>query len=281
MSKEITSKTKRLARILTLLQKAPVSVPDLAARFGVSIRTIQRDMGLLQQAQFPVLSPRQSLYELAEGFSLEAANLSAAQAALFIMASDVARQIGEDFAPLPAQIARRFLPPSFENCVFGATKYDFAATQETAIMLLKCIKYHCTLRVYLKDLKKNRTLYPYVLLRLYDKWHVACVTPGRETACYALDNIGHFSLRQDDSTTTGFAQFRPILFAEWHIWQCAHQWLQQAKQAQAQPDAQPVPVPSPAPQKEPAAPLPADAAEETTLSPEGHSPATPPKETTI
>ena len=49
MSKEITSKTKRLAQILSLLEKGPVTVPNLATQFGVSIRTIQRDMGLFEQ----------------------------------------------------------------------------------------------------------------------------------------------------------------------------------------------------------------------------------------
>lgn len=261
MSKEITSKTKRIAQILTLLENAPVSIPDLAARFGVSKRTIQRDMGLLIQAQFPVLSPRQSIYQLAPGFSLQAVNLSAEQAALFIMAADISQQIGEGFAALTGQIARRFLPPSFENCVFGATKYDFAETQEPAIMLLKCIKYHCSLRVYLKDLKTNRTLYPYVLLRMHNKWYVASVTPGREIAPYALDNIGHFSLRPDDSTSTGYAQFRPIPYIQWAIWQRAHLWV---KELTAQPVA--LSTPQVSPTQETSTPVPAPETKPKTLS---------------
>lgn len=226
MSKEITSKTKRIAEILSLLEQTPVTVADLARQFGVSVRTIQRDMGLLAQAQFPVISPRQSVYELAGGFSLAAAGLSAAEAALWIMAADISRQIGADFSALVEPISRRFAPSSFEHCIFGATKYDFAETDEPAITLLKCIKYHCLIRVYLKDAKKNRTLYPYTLLRMYDKWYVASVTPGREIACYALENIGSFSLRENRSTFTGYAQFRPIPFAAWAIWQRAHQWVE-------------------------------------------------------
>ena len=227
MSKEITGKTKRIAEILSLLEKTPVSVTDLAKQFHVSIRTIQRDMELLMQAQFPVISPRQSVYMLAPGFSLAAANLSAEEASLLILAADISQQLGGAFSPIAAQIAQRFVPPSFEHCIFGATKYDFAETDERAITLLKCIKYHCLVRVYLKDCKKNRTLYPYIILRLYDKWHVVSVSSKREISCYALENISNFSLREDQATSTGYAQFRPIPFVKWAIWQRAHQWVQE------------------------------------------------------
>ncbi len=227
MSKEITSKTKRVAAILSLLEQAPVKLPELAVQFGVSKRTIQRDMELLVQAQFPVISPRQSVYMLASGFSLAAANLSAEQASLLIMAAEVSHQIGGSFFPMLKVIAQRFIPTSFEHCIFGATKYDFAETAEPAITLLKCIKYHCLVRVYLKNLKKNRTLYPYIILRLYDKWHVVSVNSKEEISCYALENIGNFSLRDDRDTPTGYAQFRPIPFINWAIWQRAHQWVQE------------------------------------------------------
>ena len=242
MSKEITSKTKRVAEILSLLEQAPVKLPELAAQFGVSKRTIQRDMELLVQAQFPVISPRQSVYMLAPGFSLGAANLSAEQASLLIMAADVSHQIGGSFSPIQDKIVQRFMPTSFEHCVFGATKYDFA---EPAITFLKCIKYHCLIRVYLKNLKKNRTLYPYVLLRFYDKWHVVSVTSKGEISCYALENIGNFSLREDRDTSTGYAQFRPIPFINWAIWQRAHQWVKELAPQSAQnstsllPESQP------------------------------------------
>lgn len=245
MSKEITSKTKRVAEILSLLEQAPVKLPELAAQFGVSKRTIQRDMELLVQAQFPVISPRQSVYMLAPGFSLGAANLSAEQASLLIMAADVSHQIGGSFSPIQDKIVQRFMPTSFEHCVFGATKYDFAETAEPAITFLKCIKYHCLIRVYLKNLKKNRTLYPYVLLRLYDKWHVVSVTSRGKIACYALENIGNFSLREDRNTSTGYAQFRPIPFINWAIWQRAHLWVKELAPQSAQnstsllPESQP------------------------------------------
>ena len=80
---------------------------------------------------------------------------------------------------------------------------------------------------YLKNFKKNRTLYPHLLLRLYDKWHVVSVNSKGEISCYALENIGNFSLREDRDTSTGYAQFQPIPFIDWAIWQHAHQWVKE------------------------------------------------------
>ena len=225
MSKEITSKTKRLADILSLLENGSVKVCELAEYFGVSIRTIQRDMGLFVQAQLPVVSPKQSIYTFAEGFSLKNAQLSAQQAALLAVSADIAHQIGDTFAPILSQIANRFAPSSFENCVFGATKDDFAETDELPILVLKCIKYRCILRVFLKDSKKNRTLYPRQIICLLGKWYVVSVNPSGEISYYNLENIGNYSLRGDAYTSTGYASFRQIPFIDWAIWQRAHQWV--------------------------------------------------------
>ncbi|MDD6152828.1 MAG: HTH domain-containing protein [Elusimicrobia bacterium] len=245
MSKEITSKTKRLADILSLLENGPVKVLELADRFGVSIRTIQRDMGLFAQAHIPVVSPKQSIYAFAEGFSLKNAQLSAQQAALLAVSADIAHQIGDAFGPVQSQIACRFVPSSFENCVFGATKDDFAETDELAIMVLKCIKYRCILKVFLKDSKKNRTLYPRQMICLLGKWYVVSVNPGGEISYCDLENIGNYSLRGDEYTSTGYASFRPIPFIDWAIWQRAHQWvadlqtpIQEASNIPAEPISQ-------------------------------------------
>ena len=150
MSKEITGKTKRLAQILALLKQGPVTVPDLAARFGVSVRTIQRDMGLFEQAGLPVISPKQSVYEFAEGFSLSAAHLSCEQAALLVVAAELARQIGENFSAVQPHIAKRFEPTSFEHCDFEASTADFEETDSLAQNLLQCTQTHCIVRIFEK-----------------------------------------------------------------------------------------------------------------------------------
>lgn len=94
------------AEILVLLKQGPASVPELAAGFGVSVRTVQRDMGACSDAKFPVVSPKQSVYSFAEGFSLDAAQLSCEEAALLIVSAAIAKQFGGSFGAAQQQVAR-------------------------------------------------------------------------------------------------------------------------------------------------------------------------------
>ena len=244
MSKEITGKTKRLAQILALLEKGPVTVPELAAQFGVTVRTIQRDMGLFGQAKVPVVSPKQSVYEFATGLSLAAARLSCEQIALLVVSADIAHQIGGNFAAVQSPISKRFKPTSFEHCDFEASAANFDETDQLAHNLLQCTQAHCTIRVFLKDIKKDRTFQPYKLVCIWGKWYAACLAYGQEIIRVALDNIGNLSLRDS---------FSPTPFVEWAIWQRAHQWVEELNPAKEQPNrietdeiaaAEPVTAPS-------------------------------------
>ncbi len=255
MSKEITSKTTRLAQILALLEKGPVTVPDLAARFGVSIRTIQRDMGLFEQAIVPVISTKQSVYAFVPGFSLSAAHLSCEQTALLVVAADIARQIGDNFSAVQPHISKRFEPTSFEHCDFEASLADFEETDQLAQNLLQCTQTHCIVRIFLKDIKKDRTFYPYKLVCIWGKCYLACITYGQEIVRVPLDNMGSFSLRE---------HFQPAPFAMWKIWQRAHQWVEELNPANEQdpqppqmapttpiePPVQPQPLPAQTEQKQ-------------------------------
>ena len=225
MSKEITSKTKRLAQILSLLEKGPVTVPNLATQFGVSIRTIQRDMGLFEQAKVPVISTKQSVYEFAPGFSLSASHLSCEQVALLVVSADISHQIGENFSAMQSHIAKHFKPTSFEHCDWDATPDDLNETDQLAHNLLQCIQSHCTIRVFLKDTKKDRTFQPYKLVCIWGEWYVACLAYGQEIVRVALDNMGNLSLRD---------YFAPSPFVEWAIWQHAHQWVEELDPAKEQ-----------------------------------------------
>ena len=66
--------TKRLARltaILTQLQtKRIITSSTLAAKFGVSVRTIYRDIKVLEQAGVPILTEDGKGYSLMEGYKV-------------------------------------------------------------------------------------------------------------------------------------------------------------------------------------------------------------------
>ncbi|MBO0684511.1 MAG: WYL domain-containing protein [Candidatus Dormibacteraeota bacterium] len=76
-------RSERLLQLLLLLQaRGRLTARDLAARFDVSTRTIQRDMDVLSVAGVPVRSVRggQGGWELAEGFRTALTGITAAEA---------------------------------------------------------------------------------------------------------------------------------------------------------------------------------------------------------
>ena len=234
MSKEITSKTKRLAQIFTLLEQGPILVQDLSLRFGVSFRTIQRDILLILQTKMPLISPQQSVYKFAEGFSLKEVNLTPGEAALLAVSFDIAEQIGADFAQTRENISKRFTPKSFENCIFGASAEDFATDNTLAHDLIASIENRYVTRAFLNDIRKIRSLYPVKLLCLWDKWYVVSVTPEKKIKYFALENIDELILPTNPKTGTGYNIFRQHPFIDWAIWQKAHQWVIDLKPTQKQ-----------------------------------------------
>ncbi len=232
MSKEITSKTKRIAQILAQLEQGPILVQDLSLRFGVSFRTIQRDIKLLLNTKIPIISPQQSIYKFAEGFSLKAVNLSCEEAALMAVSFDIARQIGGDFATIQNEIPKRFIPKSFDNCIFGATHSNFDAEDNLAHTLVDSIDKRYVTRVFLKDIRKICSLYPVELLRLWDKWYVVSVNQEKAIKYIALENIENLTLQSNPKTGIGYNTFSYQPFVAWLVWQKAHQWVIDLKPTQ-------------------------------------------------
>lgn len=71
MSDKDLKRVSRLTALLTLLQTKRVhTAPALAAKFGVSVRTIYRDMRALEAAGVPLLSTEGKGYELMESYRL-------------------------------------------------------------------------------------------------------------------------------------------------------------------------------------------------------------------
>ena len=115
MSKEIVSKTKRMADILALLEQGAVNMLGLVEKLGVSKRTLQRDLRLMQEAGVPVVSPKQSVYTFVDGFSCKQIKVSPMRAALQVTAFEVAQQCGVDFRTTTQEVASLFVPVSYTH----------------------------------------------------------------------------------------------------------------------------------------------------------------------
>lgn len=77
----------RLTSILLKLQTRPfVSVPDLAKEFGISTRTIYRDLESLERSGVPIVLVENKGYSLLEGYNVPPVMFTEAEANALIMA---------------------------------------------------------------------------------------------------------------------------------------------------------------------------------------------------
>jgi len=90
MNDDDTKRLSRLVAILTILQtKRIVNSTKLAEKFGVSTRTIYRDLKALEQAGVPILTEDGKGYTLMEGYKIPPIMFSEKQANALIIAETV------------------------------------------------------------------------------------------------------------------------------------------------------------------------------------------------
>lgn len=93
---------KKIFRLVSIMNKlnggGQVRVSDLAKEFNIHVRSVQRDIELLNQTQFPVVAHEKGVYSFMEGFSLEKTKLSNEEASLLTFFHDVADSLGKNFS---------------------------------------------------------------------------------------------------------------------------------------------------------------------------------------
>ena len=96
--KDYVKTIERLLTILSLLDKGKsVSTSELAEKLGVTQRTIQRDISLLDRCKYPIYEKQRGRYAFAEGFSLRKVALSEEQASLMSFMFEIASSLGHKF----------------------------------------------------------------------------------------------------------------------------------------------------------------------------------------
>jgi len=89
---------KKIFRLWTILNKLDtggvVYTAKLAKEFNVSIRSVQRDVELLNMVGFPVVSCGKGCYGFVEGFSLKRIMISEEDASLLSFLYEIAKKIG-------------------------------------------------------------------------------------------------------------------------------------------------------------------------------------------
>lgn len=97
MLNDTVNKISRLIYILNELDKGAIFLPRIANDLGVTLRTIQRDLHILEDARFPLTNIRKGTYCFVEGFSLGRASVTAREAAMLALTADMAYSLGGPF----------------------------------------------------------------------------------------------------------------------------------------------------------------------------------------
>ena len=90
MQKEMRNKLTRVLYELNELDKGQIRVKDMARETGVSVRTIERDMNDIEDANFSLWNPEPGVWAFIEGVSLEKMQLTSIEASILVLMSDVA-----------------------------------------------------------------------------------------------------------------------------------------------------------------------------------------------
>lgn len=113
---------KRIFRFLSILNHLDagqtVSTPKIAKEFNVSLRTIQRDIELLNLTGFPLVSREKGEYGFVEGFSLKKATLSHEEASLLSLMFEIAKSLGNSFEDSFRGILRKVLNQGGESSFY-------------------------------------------------------------------------------------------------------------------------------------------------------------------
>ena len=116
---KIKSYDKKIFRLWAILNKldtgGQVFTAKLAKDFNVSIRSVQRDVELLNMVGFPVVSCGKGCYGFVEGFSLKRIMMSEEDASLLSFLYEIAKSLGGKFENSFNGILKKILKPDTES----------------------------------------------------------------------------------------------------------------------------------------------------------------------
>jgi len=191
MQKEMHNKLTRLLYELNALDKGPITLTDMAAEVGVSVRTLQRDMNDIDEADFPLWNPDPGVYAFEEGFSLERMKLSSEEASILVLMSDMASSLGGNFGHSFTMLKNRLLTTPQDNPFFiKMNSGDMYKDTPITRTLKECVRS----REYVTICYKGGKLacYPVRPLKLMwveGFWYLLALTNGDKLLKFRLEKI--------------------------------------------------------------------------------------------
>ena len=142
MFNDVLGKIKRLMYIANELDSGEIKVSVIADYLGVSVRTIQRDIQILESGGFAISPLTRGTYSFVDGFSLKKLKITCEEFAMLAVFSDIANALGEKFSDTYSSLKNKVLDynnvqesPFFVKMLKGRDYKDTEITRniETAI----------------------------------------------------------------------------------------------------------------------------------------------------
>lgn len=216
MNDNNTKRLSRLVAILTQLQtRRLVTSSKLAEKFGVSSRTIYRDLKALEQAGVPILTEDGKGYTLMEGYKIPPIMFTEKQANALILAEQLILKnkdssLINDYAEAIDKIKAVLRQSEKEkaNLLSLRTKFSKLDNYEIKSNILSTLQIAIT-NFYLvnfeytnaENKESKRTVEPFALLNISEGWLlVAYCRLRKEFRYFRLDRIQKLQVQQENFT---------------------------------------------------------------------------------
>lgn len=203
-NKDYAKKLYRLSRIIYKLStQRGVSTRELKEEFDITIRTAQRDIELLNQAGFPMVTLEDGRHAFLDGFSLKKIEITNEEASLLAFLSEIVHSLGESFEGSFRSIFSKVLSRECDSPFYAkiphselaVTGYPFMQDLESAID--QCLK----VTMHYKTLQGKEKWYSVCPLKIifYDGfWYLLAWHGDRDVLLkFRLENIKKLDLLGD------------------------------------------------------------------------------------
>ena len=193
-----TSYDKKVFRLFSILNQLDsrkrVSTGELAREFNVSLRTVQRDIVLLNTTGFPISSFEKGYHAFMEGFSLKKMMLTKEEASLLSFLHDISKSLGEKFEDSFSNILKKVVSKEQDSAFYvklpegSKISKDFPCIKE----LERAIKNNIKIVLHYKTSEKegDYRVCPLKIIFFDGFWYLFAQVDGKDgVRTFRLENI--------------------------------------------------------------------------------------------